>query len=373
MPTCKPEGEVRGWRAALRASLWLPKALCVNLLSRLPFSEHIHFNLQRLLGRHRLDGPEMFGRALELFRLHRHCGHDVFGKDVLEIGTGWFPFTPVMAQLLGARSVVTVDVHPWLRLGNMVRTIEELEPMLDDMARRVGAEAGMVHERHGRLLSAARETAALQDVLEAARIDYRCPCDLTKAPLPPESFDVVFSSNVLEHIPPDDLRRIHRQVGRLLRDGGLAIHRFNPGDHFVELTGSTVNFLRFSERAWRWLGGSGLSYHNRLRSCEHAGLLSEAGLGLRLWADALDREALRTELGRTVMPAEPFERMPAEFLAAYYTWFVAGRADGESVTKPARVRWIDALLDGPDFGPGGGDAPGEVGREPARSSSSDSL
>lgn len=333
-------------RKALKAKLWVPKAVGVNLLSRLPLAEQIHYNLQRLLGRHRLDAPEMFSRALELFRLHRHAGGDLSGKDVLEVGTGWFPFTPVMAHLLGARSVVTVDVHPWLRLGNLIRTGEELGPMLDDMARRAGAEAETVRERHRRLLSAARRAAELQDVLQAAGIDYRCPCDLTEGPLPAESFDVVFSSNVLEHIPPAELREIHRQIGRMLRPDGLVVHRLNPGDHFVELTGSTVNFLRFSEGAWRWLGGSGLSYHNRLRSCEHAGILREAGLGLHLWADALDRKALRSELGRTVVPAGRFERMPEEFLAAYYTWFVAGRADGESVTEPVRVRWIDALLDG---------------------------
>lgn len=41
-------------------------------------------------------------------------------------------------------------------------------------------------------------------------------------PFPDGSFDVVFSSNVLEHVP--DLAQLNREIARVLRRGGFALH-----------------------------------------------------------------------------------------------------------------------------------------------------
>ena len=49
-------------------------------------------------------------------------------------------------------------------------------------------------------------------------IDY----DGATIPLPDASVDVVFSSNVLEHVP--DLTRIHAESRRVLRPGGICVH-----------------------------------------------------------------------------------------------------------------------------------------------------
>src|SRR5437868_6372374 len=41
-------------------------------------------------------------------------------------------------------------------------------------------------------------------------------------PFPDDSFDIVFSSNVLEHIP--DLPNIHTEIRRVLRHDGYVVH-----------------------------------------------------------------------------------------------------------------------------------------------------
>lgn len=41
-------------------------------------------------------------------------------------------------------------------------------------------------------------------------------------PFPNQSFDIVFSSNVLEHVP--DLVQMHSEIRRVLRSGGYAVH-----------------------------------------------------------------------------------------------------------------------------------------------------
>ena len=49
-------------------------------------------------------------------------------------------------------------------------------------------------------------------------VDY----DGLTIPLPDASTDVVFSSNVLEHVP--DLARMHREIRRVLTPGGKCVH-----------------------------------------------------------------------------------------------------------------------------------------------------
>jgi ubiquinone/menaquinone biosynthesis C-methylase UbiE len=49
-------------------------------------------------------------------------------------------------------------------------------------------------------------------------VDY----DGTHIPLPDQSFDIVFSSNVLEHV--SDLKRMHAEIKRVLKPSGTCIH-----------------------------------------------------------------------------------------------------------------------------------------------------
>lgn len=325
-------------------ALWKCKHRLMNGLSRLPFNERIHFLGQRVLGKHALDAEEMFGRAIELFLLLRRAGGDVRGKAVLEIGTGWFPFTAVLAHLFGAEQVVTVDIHPWLKRKNALLTLEHAYRLASDVVDQVGVSRQEIAKRYGAFKGAACAANSVEELLAAANIRYMAKTDLLQADIPAESMDVVFSSNVLEHIPCATLEAIHAKTAELTRHGGYAVHRFNPDDHYKNLSGSSVSFLEYEERAWRGLGGFGLAFHNRMRTAEHSTLIRQSPWTLVFWAEAVDRKATRDiECGR-IVPAGRFVGMSAESLAAWYAWVVMRKGVGTTVAGPERVGWIRDLL-----------------------------
>ena len=324
---------------------WKLKYRLINLASRLPLHERLHYLGQKMLGRQRLDGPEMLRRATEVFRLLHYAGGRVQGRDVLEIGTGWFPFVPLLAHLLGARRVFTVDIHPWLTLRHTRQTVDAIRDLADTAAAKLGVEPAEFSLRADDLAHRAGKAREIADIFGPAQIHYLPRTDLLEADMPPNSLDAVFSSNVLEHIPPDTLSAIHRKTAQLVRAGGFAVHRFNPGDHFANLSGSTIRFLECDDREWQGLGGRGLSYHNRLRTCEHAELIRETGWTPAFWAEQVDREAIEQLREGRIVPVPRYAEMSPEQICAFYAWFVLRKDAAASAAAPLRCEWIDDILD----------------------------
>lgn len=102
--------------------------------------------------------------------------------------------------------------------------IESIVPCFPPRARilEIGAGTGqqaLEISRHG--FDVAAVEVALSGYREA-RIFPVTEYDGRRLPFPDASFDVVFSSNVLEHVV--DLPALNREIVRVLRPGGLGIH-----------------------------------------------------------------------------------------------------------------------------------------------------
>lgn len=300
---------------------WKIKAHGMAIISRIPGGRRLYHRLQSIFGTNRLDADEGFRRAAEVIELVSRSGKSPRDATVVEIGTGWRPFLPFLLSLAGAKRIVSLDVNPWLTKGYALETYRSLEPYVSDLATQLGEPVEHVRERYERIGIA---TKTLPAMLAAAGLDYVYPGDARRTELAANSVDFVCSSNVFEHIPPDVLRAIHTESFRIIRPGGLAIHRFNPGDHYagVDRSITASNFLRFSDREWRWYGGTGLSYHNRLRCVQHREMLREAGFTILVDDVRMNDRALET-IRRGGLPIHPdFRSFTPEQLAADYMWLV---------------------------------------------------
>lgn len=317
---------------------WKLKAHTLAVLSRVPAGRHVYHRMQRVSGTTNLAVDESIRRSLEVVTLARDAGMDpAAGGTWLEVGTGWRPFLPFLLFLLGAERVITLDVNPWLTARYAFETFAALEGQLDRLAAQAGAPADEVRRRYqdvrGRMIR-------LPALLQACNIEYRCPGDAGATGLPDGSVDVVCSSNVLEHIPPSELARIHRESFRILRDDGLVVHRFNPADHFshVDPRITSANFLQYSASQWRWYGGTGLAYHNRLRCREHEQLFRRAGFAIDVSRVRTDRNALDAIVSGALRIHPDFAAFSPEELAADYMWIVGAKAAApRHAARPAAI------------------------------------
>lgn len=308
---------------------WKLKAYALALLSRIPAGRTLYHQLQSLSGTNTLNLRRDLNRAFELIDLIHQVDGRVEGADCLEVGTGWRPFVPFVLALGGAKRVLTLDVNPWLSNSYAVETWESLELMLPEIAAYCRLPEHEVWDRYRSVPKGAR---TVREIFTPLSIEYIYPGDARATGLDGDSVDVVLSSNVLEHIPREIQQQIHSESNRILKPGGLTVHRFNPQDHYstVDARISNANFLQFSAKEWHWLGGSGLAYHNRLRSRDYRELFTAAGLEIEICRERMDQRSLDQIHSGRLKVHEDFQSYSPEELAVDYMWVVCRKTQSEA-------------------------------------------
>jgi hypothetical protein len=85
-----------------------------------------------------------------------------------EIGTGWYPITPVCFYLAGSRQVLSTNIHHNSSESAALKAIVALEPHLTEIAQVARVGGSIVRERYNRLKNA----TGLDAMLDTAGITY---------------------------------------------------------------------------------------------------------------------------------------------------------------------------------------------------------
>jgi len=203
------------------------------------------------------------------------AGVDVRGARTLEIGTGWIPVFPLCFSIAGAKTCITVDLSRHLMPSVVPTLLRQLEQYLSEISTASRQSQSEVVQRH-RAISEAGDGQAM---LAAAGVRYAAPFDASATGLAGGSIDLVYSNSVLEHVSESVLDALMRELHRVLRPGGVAIHGVNCGDHYAYFDRriSQLNYLKYSHASWRkW--NNALQYQNRLRPSDFIRSATEAGL-----------------------------------------------------------------------------------------------
>ena len=255
---------------------WLAEAAAQTLLSYVPGGERIQYAAQRRLTRSLPVSDDVFrqkaARAIEHARAFaRHGPRRELGDAALyEFGAGWDLVVQLTLHALGAERQTLVDIRPHVRLELVADTLRRLDSHRPWLEREAGSAVRRVDSR---------PVGSVGELRERFGIDYLAPWDARNTGLPDESFDLITSTDTLEHIAPDDVARTLRECARLLRPDGIMSCRIDLEHHsrHADARLSRYTFLRFSDRAWRVLNPP-LHYQNRLRYPDYVALFRDAGL-----------------------------------------------------------------------------------------------
>jgi hypothetical protein len=254
---------------------WLAKLAVQRAIAPLPASHRINHVFQRHVSRRLPISDEGLLMKAEWARKHlvafdRHLPGGVEGRRAYEFGGGWDLAVPLCFWAAGVREQTIIDIAPHLRLDLVNHSLTrlstlhaELEDTLQRPLRRISAD----------------ELRTLEDLASRFGISYLAPRDARDTGLKPGSFDLVSSSDTLEHVPREQLVPILRECGRLLSASGVMSHLVDMMDHYryVDSSLTVYNFLRFSTNQWRFLN-SPIEPQNRLRLPDYRTLVGAARL-----------------------------------------------------------------------------------------------
>ena len=149
------------------------------------------------------------------------------GARCLELGSGWVLSHALVCHLLGARRVLAVDVERAARFDSLRPAIASAPPALVRDLLAPFTDHAAVRARLDRLRSIRRFD---QGTLAELGIEYRAPVDLAREQLA-DSFDVIYSLSVLEHVPVADVATLLANLTRQLAPGGTMLHLIHLEDH----------------------------------------------------------------------------------------------------------------------------------------------
>jgi len=232
---------------------------------------------QRMRIKHGLDRPHL-NRAKEILELLESHYAIKNGDKLLEIGTGWMHWESSIIRLFYDVEITLFDRWDNRQLEAYKSYFRQLENVIDKELDLDAAGSERVHT----LLQVITKANSFDEIYSMLGFRYVINPRGTLSQFQDESFSLIYSCNVLEHIDRAILPEFIQDFHRLLKPGGYSIQTIDPGDHlaYYDKNVSRKNYLRYSDRMWKRYFENDVQYFNRVQRPEWLELFHKAGFEL---------------------------------------------------------------------------------------------
>lgn len=238
--------------------------------------------IKRAVPRFYLERNKWF---LEIIKKYNIIKND---DKILELGTGWVHWESIIIRLLYDVNITLFDVWDNRQLDILKSYFNELDENLDKEMALSDIEKDRVHG----LLRYICSVSSFDALYLLLGFQYIINPEGKLSHFQDESFDVVFSFGVFEHIDKDILSHYLKDIYRILKPAGFSVHSINIGDHLYDYDKkvSAKNYLRYSDATWKLLFENKVQYFNRVQRAEWLCLFREAEL------DLIEQESILTNI-----------------------------------------------------------------------------
>jgi len=192
-----------------------------------------------------------------------------------ELGTGWTHSYAVYLSLFYPGRFILYDIQDNRQFKAFKeRTTKLIEGVLVDLD--TGEEGA--RERIQSIDRVLKETSSFEEIYPYLSMEYLIDADGSLDKIPTASIDILFSVDVLEHIPKIFIQYNAKTFYRILKPGGLMIHFIGLDDHLMHYISTEISkrYLRYSDFSWKAFINSKLQYINRLQSGDYLRLFASA-------------------------------------------------------------------------------------------------
>ncbi len=200
------------------------------------------------------------------------------GNRLLEIGTGWMHWESMIIRLFYDVEITMFDVWDNRYFGAYKQYFRQFEGIIDTEIGMDQTQSKRVHK----LLQAISKASSFDEIYNLFELQYVINPSGTLNNFQDESFSVIFSCDVLEHIDRSLLPEFIQDFHRLLKPGGYSLHKIDLIDHlyYYDTSASVKNYLRYPDKVWKRYFENSVQYINRVQRPEWLDFFHKAGLEL---------------------------------------------------------------------------------------------
>ncbi len=248
---------------------WKVKVLMHSVLPHLPYGDNLHYWMQKNITKRIPRSVPRFDRAVEHAEKHlgackRYSKIGLSDTVFFEFGAGWDLPIQLLFYAAGVNRQVIID------LNNLAR-----KELINDAITRILQRKPLFAKRlPEKLINGNLE----HDLRNFYGIEYIAPCDARATGLSANSIDFITSTETLQLIPVEDLKRIMVECYRILKPGAFMSVTVDYDDHYAFFDSgiSVYNFLKYSDSEWVEYNPSN-HYQNRLRHTDYVKLFEAVG------------------------------------------------------------------------------------------------
>jgi len=240
---------------------WYVRIVAKLILSQLPFS----YSWWSRFGLFRHGAMDDYSYAWKVLQKHAAELDMKEGWNGLELGPGDGLLSAFLAPVVGASGLTLVDAGDFAH-KNAERYCKQLSQFRAAFP--------------GALLPDFPAAIDVDVLLDAVGGSYHSLGLQSLRKLKSDSFDLIYSQAVLEHVRRDEFKATMHECHRLLRPNGVMSHVIDYKDHL----GGGLNNMRFPVRVWEceWFASGGGFYTNRLRMSEMISICSDVGFDVEI-------------------------------------------------------------------------------------------
>ena len=258
-------------------SRYLFTAIALKTLGSTSYSRSLYKKLGNRIGyRRRTELTESYVRRgvwlLEHLTTLRLTDRNV---TFLELGTGWMHFYSIFIRLFFDFRGVLYDVWDNRQLEPLKSNFEQLADWLPTLA----CLSPNQRMRAREIIDQIASVESFDALYRLLNLEYVVDASATLSSLPRETYDIVFSFDVLEHVRARSLAQSISNYHRVLKPGGYSIHQVGVDDHLSHYapSASPKRYQAFSDMRWKLFYENQVQYFNRVSYDEFRRLFLDGG------------------------------------------------------------------------------------------------
>jgi len=256
-------------------------ALALKAFSCSRFTKRIYRELGNTLGSKKRAVGQMptyyLDRINRMMRIAKTYGVPKNGDKMIELGTGWLHWEAITTRLFFDVHGILFDVWDNRQMDGLKNYIGQLDNYLD----KIDVDTSQRNFAHN-LISKIREANDYQGLYKLLGFEYVLDQKGSLNLLEKESFDLVVSAGVLEHISAKGASDFVNGIATLLKPGGYSVHSINIMDHLYQYdsTVSRKQYLKYPNWVWSLCFDNDVQKINRIQRSDWLEFFTRAGLVL---------------------------------------------------------------------------------------------